>query len=309
MAKLSDLIPIRHNNVIAVVKQAGIDVTSWDFRQDGTEIDNPNVNQSKIYQWSFGGDAEPTLLFIWHDSLKIDANSVISYTNNLRAYKSELANVASGSDEGSRNTARLRHDRAHEFETAVQSLAKSQEPCKVALLIPYAQFTKDEVDTKSVKFRELDTAEWYVHYYDVHTGQFEIVRDIKPPIRIEAESQFDLIEPPEKYLTIHDPGYLRSLEIKEKVLIRSRGKCEFCGERGFLTHRNTIFLEVHHVVPLGKNGVDELWNVAAVCPKHHREAHFGMDRSEILNTLVSYLARLYPENYEKLRNLANAVVW
>jgi len=310
MAKLTDLIPYKHNNVIDVVRQAGIDVSSWDYKKDGSVIKNPSVNQSKIYRWSFGGGDEPTLLFIWHDSLSIDDNAVISFSNNLRAYKAVLANIASGSDEGNRNIARLRHERADAFEKAVRELATNQKACKVALLIPHDNSSKEDIDTKSVRFRELDAESWYVHEFDVHNGQFKIIRGVIPDQRIEVDSQFDLVEPPEKYPKSSDGlAYLRSLEIKEKVLRRSQGKCEFCGKAGFTTHKNTLFLEVHHVVPLGKNGVDELWNVVAVCPNHHREAHFGNNRSEMLDQLVGYLSNKYPQSESQLRSLAKQVVW
>lgn len=308
MTTLEQLAPSKHNNVIDMVKLAGIDVSGWDYKKDGSLIKNPSVNQSKIYRWSFGGNNEPTLLFIWHDSLAIDGNKVISFANNLRAYKASLANIASGSEKGNKNTARLRYDRAHEFENSVWSLFKSRKPCKVALLVAHDKNTKDEVDTESVKFRELDDEEWYVHEFDGHTGNFILVRGVLPPETIEVDSQFDFSEPMEKYPT-SGTAYFRALEIKDKVLLRSKGVCELCGETAFKTHRNTLFLEVHHVVPLCKGGVDELWNVVAVCPNHHREAHFGLRRAKILSQLVNYLGNEYPENFSQLQKLAFQVVW
>jgi 5-methylcytosine-specific restriction enzyme A len=309
MTTLEQLIPHKHNNVLDTVKLAGIDVSGWNYKKDGNLINNPSVNQSKIYRWSFGGINEPTLLFIWHDSLTIDSNNRISFINNLRAYKTALSNIVSGAEKGNKNTARLQYDRAQDFEDSVWSLFKSRKPCRVALLVAHDKNKKNEVDeTKSVKFRELDIEEWYVHDFDGHTGNFKIVRAVLAPETIEVDSQFDLILSPEKY-PISGAAYFRAIEIKDKVLLRSKGKCEYCGEIAFTTHRNTLFLEVHHVVPLGKGGVDEMWNTVAVCPNHHREAHFGLNRDEILSHFVSYLGSLYPTQINQLNNLAARIVW
>ena len=43
---------------------------------------------------------------------------------------------------------------------------------------------------------------------------------------------------------------------------------------------NEPFLEVHHMIPLSKKGIDELENTVALCPNCHREIHdrLGMDQ-------------------------------
>jgi len=50
-----------------------------------------------------------------------------------------------------------------------------------------------------------------------------------------------------------------------------------------------VYLETHHVVPHHEGGGDTVKNVAALCPKHHREAHHGIRKSEMRQTLLSKL--------------------
>lgn len=41
------------------------------------------------------------------------------------------------------------------------------------------------------------------------------------------------------------------------------------------------YLEAHHIVALACDGPDTVENVVALCPNHHREAHFGVDAEKI----------------------------
>jgi len=75
--------------------------------------------------------------------------------------------------------------------------------------------------------------------------------------------------------------YARDPQIREAVKRRAAGKCEFCGERGFRCPDGTRYLECHHIIALANEGADRMMNVIALCPKHHREAHFGERRSEL----------------------------
>jgi hypothetical protein len=59
------------------------------------------------------------------------------------------------------------------------------------------------------------------------------------------------------------------------VKLRANGKCEFCGEPGFISTKGTPYLECHHIIALANDGADRMTNVIALCPKDHREAHFG----------------------------------
>ena len=83
--------------------------------------------------------------------------------------------------------------------------------------------------------------------------------------------------------------YLRDREIRTKVKLRAKGKCEFCGERGFDCTDRTPYLECHHIIALAADGADRMTNVIALCPKDHREAHFGQRAEELERQMIQKL--------------------
>lgn len=88
--------------------------------------------------------------------------------------------------------------------------------------------------------------------------------------------------------------FVRNPYVVAAALIRSSGKCEMpgCGRALFTTDDGSLYLEVHHVVPLSENGDDTLDNVAALCPHCHREQHSGIRRKEIRKILRGYISSL-----------------
>ena len=69
--------------------------------------------------------------------------------------------------------------------------------------------------------------------------------------------------------------FARDNKVRQRVIKRAKGRCEHCGELGFLKSDGTYYVEAHHIISLAKQGPDMLDNVIALCPNHHREAHFG----------------------------------
>lgn len=80
--------------------------------------------------------------------------------------------------------------------------------------------------------------------------------------------------------------YSRDQKIRKKVKSRAKGKCEFCGEPGFICTDGTPYLECHHIIALAKDGADRMTNVIALCPKDHREAHFGKRGGELEKKMI-----------------------
>ncbi len=70
-------------------------------------------------------------------------------------------------------------------------------------------------------------------------------------------------------------SYTRDKSVRDAVLLRAKGKCEFCGRLGFMKSDGSRYLEAHHIIALAKDGCDRITNVIALCPNDHREAHFG----------------------------------
>lgn len=88
-------------------------------------------------------------------------------------------------------------------------------------------------------------------------------------------------------------SYSRDPKIRSFVINRAKGHCEYCGEQGFLmSDGKSHYVEAHHIIALADEGKDTVENVIALCPKHHREAHFGANRS----TLETEMARQLKQN-------------
>ena len=86
--------------------------------------------------------------------------------------------------------------------------------------------------------------------------------------------------------------FSRDIHIRNEVLKRANGKCEHCGERGFEKSDGSFYLEAHHIISLAKQGPDTLENVIALCPNHHREAHFSKGWEQLETEFKTKLAKL-----------------
>ncbi len=81
--------------------------------------------------------------------------------------------------------------------------------------------------------------------------------------------------------------YKRDQQVREAVVARSNGHCEYCGQAGFLRADGSPYIETHHIIALAEDGADRVSNVIALCPGHHREAHFGASRSELEQKFIA----------------------
>lgn len=70
-------------------------------------------------------------------------------------------------------------------------------------------------------------------------------------------------------------GYRRDAAVRSYVIQRSKGRCEHCGTFGFEMVNGFFYVEAHHVIALSAQGPDTVDNVIALCPEHHRQAHYG----------------------------------
>ena len=99
-------------------------------------------------------------------------------------------------------------------------------------------------------------------------------------------------KPPKQVVQRQD--FARKPVVVAGALVRAGGKCEMPGCTTPLFHKDdgSPYLEVHHVDPLGEGGADELANAAALCPRCHREMHFGKDRMARRAVLKAYVSGL-----------------
>ncbi len=142
--------------------------------------------------------------------------------------------------------------------------------------------------------RCLDTLLWAIQLYDDRNGEFVLVRTNEVPKAASNDSNLGGVSFPtgasEPERTSRTRMiFNRSPQVREHVIRRANGKCEYCGQMGFLDVNGQPFLETHHVIPLAEGGPDTVSNVVAICANDHRMAHYGADWENIRGVLTSKL--------------------
>ena len=86
--------------------------------------------------------------------------------------------------------------------------------------------------------------------------------------------------------------YIRDPEVVAWVLNEANGICESCGINApFEKEDGTPFLEVHHLRRLADGGSDTTTNAIAACPNCHRELHYGVHKSSLMQSIYSKVGR------------------
>lgn len=91
-------------------------------------------------------------------------------------------------------------------------------------------------------------------------------------------------------------SYARDPRVRDEVMRRAEGRCEFCGAPGFIKPDGSRYLESHHIIALANDGADRVTNVIALCPNDHREAHFGNKAEQIEAEMILKLRIINSEN-------------
>ena len=86
-------------------------------------------------------------------------------------------------------------------------------------------------------------------------------------------------------------AFQRDPAVRAYVIRRAQGRCEHCGVEGFLMMDGKRYLEAHHIISLADQGPDTVGSVIALCPEHHREAHYGARRYEMETEMITMLHR------------------
>ncbi len=88
--------------------------------------------------------------------------------------------------------------------------------------------------------------------------------------------------------------FFRNQYVVAAVIMRANEKCEMPGCECCLFKKDdgSMYLEAHHIVPLGEGGDDSLANAAALCPHHHRVLHFSKDRKSLRKLLATHIASI-----------------
>ena len=78
---------------------------------------------------------------------------------------------------------------------------------------------------------------------------------------------------------------IRNANVRAYVRLRAKHCCELCGERGFEEDDGSLYIEVHHLQLLAKEGTDTPDNAVALCANCHRKLHFSKDKDRLREKL------------------------
>ncbi len=263
-----ELKPTSKELVIDLVRAAGIDVSDWANVSGGAA--KAAVNPKYCYNWAFAEAGHIVVLNLWYTSLRQNGATIYAELNFTRSAQSLAA-------AGNPSIQILRAQRAG---TAVREAFVHQLPVRV-IVNDGNRREVGERGSSRVKARKLDAVEWYVNTYDVVTGDALLVRGSRSELYVDQFSapEFEAATPARRLTTRQ--VIARSRSIRDAALRRARGCCESCKEPGFEMANGARYLETHHIVPVSEGGPDELWNMIALCPDHHRRAHHAVNRANL----------------------------
>ena len=143
-----------------------------------------------------------------------------------------------------------------------------------------------------VSKRQLDAAIWRVTALDQNTGDYTLTRgaEIENAIDDLSVAPEGNQSPDRASVVVH--VIKRDNRVRAHAIKRANGKCEYCNVRGFLTTSGDFYLEAHHIIALCDAGRDTVDNVIALCPQHHRQAHYGKDAESLETEFIKILKRL-----------------
>ena len=282
MSVLDSLLPTERNRIYDLVRDAGVDVSDWETSKGRAK--SAASNPKYCYNWSFVEHGRVVVLNLWHSDM-VERDGTVTDQWNAR----DIAMRGKG----------VTVVRANSMDAAIQEAYRDNLPIRVVICEGTKRNRNDPNSNASmVSHRRLDPEPWHVASYDYATGQCTLMRGLGGGADAYVD-QFDMPQPeggPAERVTVKGSAFVRRPEVRRFALLRAKGECEFCGEKGFQMQNGRIYIETHHVVPLHDGGNDSVGNVAVLCPNHHREAHHGKRKSEIRKKLLSKLAAMAPNN-------------
>jgi hypothetical protein len=307
--------PTRLERIYDVVQAAGIDVSAW-HKGKGDYASNPSF----CYRWAFEGETT-ALLCLWLDAIHW-VDGAWSCTGNAR--QEQMDREAAGSDhwdQAVRNRTKRWANSAMQMDEVIKQAFRRK--LEVRVCIVDTKVRASDMEASSADRRTLDPRPWSLQY-DMMTGHYEVRREShsvieRLPVALESGLGEAITNPdtidhpplPEISETSYGVGVVdqfvvdehlrdpvlteryereRSAVVRQLVLARSEGKCEWCDKLGFLKHDGQIYLESHHVVPLSEGGSDNIRNVIALCPNDHRMAHYADGREALVDKMLQRIA-------------------
>lgn len=303
--------PVTCSRVYDTVAQAGISVEPW---HNLTGKITPPQNPNFCYRWAFEGNGK-ILLFLWHSEI-VFGDTGADFIGNARQARNFWEERSNDQRIPSlKRRFRNWSDSAQEMDSVLK-LAK-REAREVRVAIVHTKTPKSGEDERSsADYRELDPEPWHLVHYEMQDGSFHIRRgppssladskspadasSVEPPLSVqmpEISEQGYGIGVADQFVGFEEPlqkeasttTWERSALVRQRVLMRSGGCCEYCLAPGFKKFNGDVYLETHHIDPLSEGGADTVWNVIALCPNHHREAHYGCNSAGIKQILKGIL--------------------
>lgn len=279
MVTLAEIAPKEKRRVIDLVEEAGLDISDWSNWSGGAA--DAGRNPRYCYQWAFSEPGVAVVLNLWHQHCKLDGDKIVQRNNfrrDIEIYRDLKNSTAVG--------------RARKLDAAVMMAVEKRLPIRVVLLDgDMRDLGALDAEASSVSKRSLDPQFWTVRDYDAKTGQHVLVRGNAESS--EFVDQFDLPPPPGGIpvrMPVSGMAFARDARVRAWVRERAAGHCEYCGCMGFKMSAGRIYLETHHIISLAVGGHDTVGNVIALCPNHHREAHYGEDPIAFRDALLAKLA-------------------
>ncbi|WP_444936244.1 HNH endonuclease [Microbulbifer sp. JMSA004] len=270
--------PKERLRLMDLLKQVGIDVSDWGNYKRGEEY--AASNPKYCYEWTFQDhDSELIVLNLWYENIKLREESIIQQLN-MRTLAEEMS-------------CSPQRRRAFEMDFALQKAARLNWPVRV--IICDGTLRDDTPDRKrsETETRMLDDEPWTLESYDRDSGECILVRGIDGPAKYIDQFDESIVKSaPVVREEVASNQYSRNPDVRRSVLERAKGYCEFCGAEGFKTLAGARYLETHHIVPLSELGEDSARNVIALCPNHHRQAHYGENRDLLREKCMIHVSKL-----------------
>lgn len=262
MNTLKQLRPTEKHRLIDLVESVGIDVSEWYNTKGGRgrAASNPKF----CYDWAFEKPNKLILLNIWYSHLDENRGKIFSNIS-LNPYLGASPNA-------------LVKERSRKLVTAIRTAYAKNLPVRVVLLEGIRRDRNAAISKASkVKARMLDSEIWHVSALNESKAEAILVRGYKSKKQRYLD-QFDSPEYEAQKVPSIGTKFQRNPKVRAFALQRAAGRCEWCKSKGFELPNGDIYLETHHIIPLAEEGKDSAANVIVLCPNHHREAHYGMNR-------------------------------
>ena len=272
MSKLSEIEPKKLEQIYDLVKAAGVDVRAWgENLKKGPKY--AHTNQKYLYEWAFVQPKKVVVIGYWHAEIRQRRGDIIIQVNLIKSVPDK------------------RYQRKRlKFQEAIKQAIKEKLPIRIIVLKGKSPGVYENV-TK----RGLDPAIWHVTAYNQKTGDCTLTRGA------EIENAIDDLSAPPDGNQFPDRASVvvqvikRDNRVRAHAIKRAKGKCEYCNVQGFPTTNGRFYVEAHHIIALCDSGRDTVDNVVALCPQHHRQAHYGKDAESLESKFIKILKKLNNE--------------